>query len=33
MLGLAERPPEIPLAQANAAIDLELARWREMSSH
>jgi len=33
MLGLTERPPEIPLAQANAAIDLELARWREMSSH
>jgi GT2 family glycosyltransferase len=32
-LGLTGRPPEIPLAQANAAIDVELARWRQMSSH
>jgi len=33
MLGLSGRPPEVTLAQANAAIDLELARWRGMSSH
>ena len=27
------RPPDVSLAPANAAIDLELARWREMFSH
>jgi O-antigen biosynthesis protein len=30
---LADRPPDASLAPANAAIDLELARWREMFSH
>jgi len=32
MLGLTGRPPEITLAQANGAIEVELARWRQMSS-
>lgn len=32
MLGLTSCPPELNLAEANAAIDVELARWREMLS-
>jgi GT2 family glycosyltransferase len=33
LIHLAGRPPDVSLVPANAAIDLELARWREMFSH
>jgi len=33
LIHLPERPPDVSLAPANAAIDLELARWQEMFSH